>query len=50
MEAARLYESRARDIPAAMGVSDDAILTHLPIHIRGSHLNLGKKIAVNFRK
>ena len=48
MEAARLYESRARDIPAAMGVSDDAILTHLPIHIRGSHLNLGKKIAREF--
>ncbi|MGB1814145.1 MAG: DUF1553 domain-containing protein, partial [Rubripirellula sp.] len=48
MEAARVYESKARDVPAAMGVSDDAVLARLPIHIRGSHLNLGEEVSRDF--
>ncbi len=45
MEAARLFESSAADAPAVMGVTDGTVLTSFPIHIRGSHLNLG--VAVN---
>lgn len=42
---ARLLESQAPDRPAAMGVSDrEEIAETLPIHIRGSHLNLGKEV------
>ncbi len=48
MEAARIYESKARDVPAAMGVSDDTVLARLPIHIRGSHLNLGDEVGRDF--
>ena len=48
MEAARIYESKARDIPSAMGVSDSTVLAKLPIHIRGSHLNLGEEVAREF--
>ena len=48
MEAARVYESKARDVPAAMGVSDDTVLARLPIHIRGSHLNLGEEVGRDF--
>ena len=48
MEAARIYESKARDVPAAMGVSDDTVLARLPIHIRGSHLNLGEEVGRDF--
>ena len=48
MEAARIYESKARDVPAAMGVADDAVLARLPIHVRGSHLNLGEEVGRDF--
>lgn len=48
MEAARIYESKARDVPAAMGVADDTVLAKLPIHIRGSHLNLGEEVVRDF--
>jgi mono/diheme cytochrome c family protein len=48
MEAARIYESNARDVPAAMGVSDNTVLARLPIHIRGNHLNLGENVAREF--
>ena len=48
METARLYESKARDVPAAMGVSDGTVRARLPIHIRGSHLNLGEEVAREF--
>lgn len=46
-EDARVYESAAMDVTAAMGVADGEILKTLPLHIRGSHLNLGKPIARN---
>ena len=48
MERARLYESRAKDVPSAMGVRDGATVSALPIHIRGSHLNLGVPVAREF--
>ena len=48
MEEARLLESRAPDEASAMGVADDAVVDRLPIHIRGSHLNLGEPIAREF--
>ncbi|MGV3484882.1 MAG: PSD1 and planctomycete cytochrome C domain-containing protein, partial [Planctomycetaceae bacterium] len=44
MEEARLFESQAPDETAAMGVSDGPIVTSLPIHIRGSHHNLGDPV------
>jgi len=47
-EVARLAESAAADEPAAMGVGEQAILATLPIHIRGSHLNLGTPVAREF--
>ena len=45
---ARILESNAPDEPATMGVGEQTILTSLPIHIRGSHLNLGKPVAREF--
>lgn len=45
---ARIVESRAPDEPAAMGVSEQTILTSLPIHIRGSHLSLGDPVERGF--
>ncbi len=48
MEEARIFESRARDMASAMGVTDQAIVDRLPIHIRGSHLNLGDPVARAF--
>jgi hypothetical protein len=48
MEAARVYESNAADVPAIMGVTDATVLTSLPIHIRGSHLNLGESVRREF--
>lgn len=41
---ARIFESNAADEPSAMGVSDGEIKKELPIHIRGSHRNLGKPV------
>ncbi len=49
MEVARVFESAAPDEPAAMGVADaEEILTELPLHIRGSHNNLGQPVAREF--
>ncbi|MGB7345647.1 MAG: PSD1 and planctomycete cytochrome C domain-containing protein [Pirellulaceae bacterium] len=48
MEAARIVESNAPDLPSAMGVADAAISPELPIHIRGSHRNLGEPVAREF--
>ena len=45
---ARLIESQAADEESVMAVSDQKILASLPIHIRGSHLNLGDPIDRNF--
>ncbi len=41
-------ESRAPDSPSAMSVADGQILNSLPIHIRGSHRNLGAPIYRSF--
>lgn len=48
MEVARLAESSARDVPSVMGVGDATVLASLPIHIRGSHRNLGEPVAREF--
>ncbi len=48
MEEARLVESNAADEAAAMGVTDGEVTDRLPIHIRGSHLNLGEPIMREF--
>ncbi len=48
MNIARLIESQAMDYPQAMGVSDQAVVQKLAIHIRGSHLNLGESVARDF--
>lgn len=44
-EVARVLESGAPDRPAAMGIADvEEIVPELPVHIRGSHLNLGDPV------
>jgi len=43
-EEARIFESAAADITAAMGVTDGEIQKDIPLHIRGSHLNLGRPV------
>ncbi len=48
MEHARVIESDAPDEDAAMGVTDAAIKSSLPIHIRGSHLNFGDLVDREF--
>ncbi len=48
MEAARVTESSAPDPTAAMGVTDSAVVTSLPLHVRGSHRNLGEGVAREF--
>lgn len=48
MEEARILESHAADLTAAMGVSDSTPAPSLPIHIRGSHLNLGEPVERGF--
>lgn len=50
LEEARIFESSAPDLPSAMGVSEAQTLTSLPIHIRGSHRNLGEPIERRFPK
>ena len=47
MEEARIIESKAPDVRAAMGVSEGEVLTSLPLHIRGSHRNLGDPVERN---
>ncbi len=48
MEAARVIESDAPDPTSIMGVSDGQVLTSVPVHIRGSHRNLGEPVARAF--
>jgi hypothetical protein len=48
LEEARLLESSAPDQAAAMGVSDGPTFSSLPIHIRGSHYNLGEPVERDF--
>lgn len=48
MEEARLSESNAADLSAAMGVAEATPTAWLPIHIRGSHLNLGSTVDRGF--
>ncbi|WP_010584912.1 PSD1 and planctomycete cytochrome C domain-containing protein [Schlesneria paludicola] len=43
-EEARIVESNAPDAASAMGVSDGTVAVSLPIHIRGSHQNLGTSV------
>ncbi len=47
---ARLVESFAPDESSVMGVVDQQVLAGIPIHIRGSHRNLGETIPRNFPK
>ncbi|MCC6508470.1 MAG: DUF1553 domain-containing protein [Pirellulaceae bacterium] len=48
---ARVLESFAPDLPSAMSVGDaKQVLTSVPIHIRGSHRNLGQPIERGFPK
>jgi mono/diheme cytochrome c family protein len=48
MDAARVVESTAPDATSVMGVSDGQILVSVPIHIRGSHRNLGEPVPRGF--
>ncbi len=48
MEEARVMESKAPDETAVMAVADGEVQEQLPIHIRGSHRNLGKPVAREF--
>lgn len=48
LEEARIFESSAPDLPSAMGVSEAQTLTSLPIHVRGSHRNLGEPVQRRF--
>jgi Protein of unknown function (DUF1553)/Protein of unknown function (DUF1549)/Planctomycete cytochrome C len=48
MEIARVLESAALDLSSAMGVVDGVPQLEFPIHIRGSHLNLGETVARSF--
>ncbi len=48
MEEARILESNAPDETAVMAVADGEVQKELPIHIRGSHRNLGKPVAREF--
>ncbi|MEZ6126203.1 MAG: PSD1 and planctomycete cytochrome C domain-containing protein [Planctomycetaceae bacterium] len=44
-EEARVFESQSFDETSAMGVAEQETVASLPIHIRGSHLNLGEPAA-----
>ena len=46
-EALASLEKAAPDMPGAMGVTEGEVQS-LPIHLRGSHLTLGKKVERNF--
>ncbi len=53
-ELARLEEERKKleqetpEFPQAMGVRDNDTITDLPIHLRGSHINLGQVVPRRF--
>ncbi len=48
MEVSRKVESSAPDISSVMAVRDGKVQASLPIHIRGSHRNLGEAIPRGF--
>ena len=48
LDEARVAESEAPDAPAAMGVGEAETLVRLPLHIRGSHRNLGDPVPRGF--
>ena len=48
MDEARIVESNSPDETSAMGVADGKVQTSIPIHIRGSHRNLGDEVARSF--
>lgn len=48
MEEARILESNAPDATSVMSVADGTVQRELPVHIRGSHRNLGKPVAREF--
>lgn len=50
MEVARKIESSAQDRRGAMGVNESVAIQSIPIHIRGSHLNLGQSVQRGFPK
>ena len=45
---ARVLESFSPDMPTAMSVAENKVLDSVPIHIRGSHRNLGQPIERGF--
>jgi hypothetical protein len=45
---ARIFESQAPDETSVMGVSDRQVIDGIPLHIRGSHRNLGEIIDRDF--
>jgi hypothetical protein len=47
-EAARVAESEAADLPAAMGVAEQAVIAEMPIHVRGNHRNHGRTVPRGF--
>jgi hypothetical protein len=47
-EAARIAESAAPDLPAAMAVGEATVLTEMPIHVRGNHRNHGRPVPRGF--
>ena len=49
-EESRVFESNAPDASSAMGVTDGTVVLELPIHIRGSHRNLGTNVPRGFPK
>ena len=42
------WEAKAPELPAIMGVAEGDIAKTLPVHIRGSHLTLGKEVERGF--
>lgn len=48
MDEARIVESNSPDETSAMCVVDGKVQTSIPIHIRGSHRNLGDEVARDF--
>lgn len=48
MDEARVVESNAPDETSVMGVTDGKLQASIPIHVRGSHRNLGDLVARDF--
>ncbi len=47
-EEQKKLEEQTPDYPRAMGVRDSAEIADLPLHIRGSHIDLGEKVPRRF--